>query len=100
MVRRLAGALARHAGQEGRDILRCQWGQRDNAAIPGYRIPTFPGMAIDISETKHLSDTYKLFDFGYTATLQPNHILWCFWNKYPNNRQASKGLRLSETFSA
>ena len=48
MVRRLAGALARHAGQEGRDILRFQWGQRDNAAIPGYRIPTFPGITIRV----------------------------------------------------
>ena len=53
VVRRLAGALARHTGQEEKDVLRFQWGrlalslQRDNAAILGNRIPTFPGMAID-----------------------------------------------------
>ena len=52
MVRRLAGALARHTGQE-KDVLRHQWGslaislQRRNAAILGNRIPTYPGQAID-----------------------------------------------------
>ena len=39
--------------EEEKDVLRFQWGrlalslQRDNAAILGNRIPTFPGMAID-----------------------------------------------------
>ena len=53
VVWRLAGALARHTGQDEKDVLRFQWGrlalclQRDNAAILGNRIPTFPGMDID-----------------------------------------------------
>ena len=53
VVRRLARALARHTGQEEKDVLRHQWGslaislQRGNAAILGNRIPTYPGLAID-----------------------------------------------------
>ena len=53
VVRRLAGALARHTGQEEKEVLRHQWGslansrQRGNAAILGNRIPTRPGQAID-----------------------------------------------------
>ena len=53
VVRRLAGALARHTGHEEKEVQRFQWGrlalclQRDNAAILGNRIPTFPGMAVD-----------------------------------------------------
>ena len=53
MVRRLAGALAKHTGQEEKDVLRHQLGslaislQRGNAAILGNRIPTYPGLAID-----------------------------------------------------
>ena len=46
MVRRLAGALARHTGQE-KDVLRHKWDslaislQRGNSAIVGNRIPTY-----------------------------------------------------------
>ena len=53
VVRRLAGALARHTGQEEKDVLWYQWGnmaislQCGNAAILGNRIPTYPGLAID-----------------------------------------------------
>ena len=49
----LAGALARHTGQEEKEVLRHQWGslaislQRGNAAILGNRISTYPGLAID-----------------------------------------------------
>ena len=48
VVRRLAGALARHTGQEEKDVLRLQWGnlaislQCGNAAILGNRIPHLP----------------------------------------------------------
>ena len=60
VVRRLAGVLARHTGQ---DVLRFQWGrlalclQRDNAAILGNRIPTYPSMASTRVKAKHLSDS-------------------------------------------
>ena len=53
VVRRLAGALAMHTGQEKKEVLHHQCGsraislQRENAAIPGNRIPTYPGLAID-----------------------------------------------------
>ena len=53
MTNGLAGALARHTGQEEKEVQGFQWGrlalclQRDNAAILGNRIPTFPGMAVD-----------------------------------------------------
>ena len=52
-MRRLAGALARHTGQDEKDVLRHQWSslaislQRGNAEILGNRIPTYPGQAID-----------------------------------------------------
>ena len=50
---RLAGALARHTGQEKKEVLRHQWGslavslQRGNSVILGNRIPTYPGLAIN-----------------------------------------------------
>ena len=53
VLKRLAGALARHTGQEEEDVLGHQYGslaislERGNAAILGNRIPTYHGLAID-----------------------------------------------------
>ena len=48
MVRRLAGALAMHTGQEEKDTLRhlVISLQPGNAAFLGNRIPNYPGQAI------------------------------------------------------
>ena len=59
-MRMLAGALARHTGQEEKDVLRHQWGslaislQRGNAAILGNMIPTYYSLTID---GQHWSET-------------------------------------------
>ena len=53
VVRRLAGALARHTGQEEEEVLRFQFGkianslQRGNSTILAARIPGYPPPATD-----------------------------------------------------
>ena len=53
VVRRLAGALARHTGQEEAEATSHLWSrlgillQRGNAAILGNRVPALPGAHID-----------------------------------------------------
>ena len=82
MVRRLAGALARHTGQEEKDVLRHQWGilaislQRGNSAILGNKIPTYPGQEIDghyESETRTLGDS-----FGISFSISCTSFVYCY----------------------
>ena len=53
VVKRLGGALARHTGQEEKEVMRHQWGrlaiclQRGNAAILANRMPGYPSLTTD-----------------------------------------------------